>query len=366
MNRRVYRLKKQFMEDAVGEMLGRDAVPNAGPQPDYSDLRYWACSPEKKNASDHCPSGLGNEEKTQKADVFYLYPTTYVSKLNPLIPLRDVDDKGVLLASMKKASWNADLSDEHLNHLTDVRAIQNQATAFNASCRVFAPLYRQAHIKAFFAPHSKPSQKAFDMAYNDIVDAFEYYLDHYNQGRPIVIATHSQGTLHGIRLLKDYFDGKPLQKQLVCAYLVGYRLPKYMFDHIPLGKSPDAIGCVVGWRSFQEGIFTPDIKTENGDSLCVNPLTWTTSLENVDKEANTGVLMGLNKLVPGEVGARIEPSSNMLWVSLAGLSAKVMGQIKNLHSFDYNLFWMNIRENVRLRVETYCRDKNIDNSTKIL
>ena len=76
--------------------------------------------------------------------------------------------------------------------------------------------------------------------------------------------------------------------------------------------------------------------------------------------------MGLNKLVPGEVGARIEPSSNMLWVSLAGLSAKVMGQIKNLHSFDYNLFWMNIRENVRLRVETYCRDKNIDNSTKIL
>lgn len=353
MNGQVYRLKKQFVEDAVGEMLGRYAAPNAGPQPDYSDLRYWACSPEKKDASDHCPSSLEGEENNQEADVFYLYPTTYVSKINPLIPLHEADDKNALLASMKKASWNADLSDMHLNHLTDVRAIQNQATAFNASCRVFAPLYRQAHIKAFFAPYSKQSQAAFNIAYNDIVDAFEYYLDHYNQGRPIVIATHSQGTLHGIRLLKDYFDGKPLQKQLVCAYLVGYRLPKDVFDYIPLGESPDATGCVVGWRSFQEGTLTPDIMAEKGDSLCVNPLTWTSSAVSATKDRNTGVLMGLNKLIIGEVSARIESSSNVLWVSLTGLSAKVMGKIKNLHSFDYNLFWMNIRENVRLRVDTF-------------
>ncbi len=82
---------------------------------------------------------------------------------------------------------------------------------FNGSCRVFAPRYRQAHLKAFFMRSSNKSVEAFDTAYSDLKSAFEFYLLHYNKGRPIIIASHSQGTLHAIRLMKDFFANKPLK-----------------------------------------------------------------------------------------------------------------------------------------------------------
>ncbi len=41
---------------------------------------------------------------------------------------------------------------------------------------------------------------AFDLAYEDLKTAFENYLKHYNKGRPIIIASHSQGSLHALRL----------------------------------------------------------------------------------------------------------------------------------------------------------------------
>ncbi|WP_321332494.1 DUF3089 domain-containing protein [uncultured Bacteroides sp.] len=356
MNRPIYKQKKQFILNRVGHMLNRDAAPCTGPAPDYSSPFYWAASPDKHDASDSIPSSLKEEVRNQTADVFYLYPTTFLSGINPLTMLSDVSNKRQVVESMRTAPWNADLSDTVLNHLTDLRAVLNQATAFNATCRVFAPRYRQAHIKTFFAQASEPSQRALNLAYNDIKEAFEYYLEHYNQGRPIVIASHSQGSLHAMRLLHDYFDGKPLQKQLVCAYIVGYYLPAGAFSHIPFGETPDAIGCFVGWCSYLEGEL-PSLSKEDENSLCVNPLTWTTSTQEVPKEKNAGMLLSLNKLLPHEVGARIEPTSKVLWVSLSELSSKVLKQITNLHAFDYNLFWMDIRENVRLRVDAYYKNR---------
>jgi len=351
--------KGPFIQNYVGRMLDKEATPNSGPTPDYSNPFYWAASPDKQNAADSIPSFLKGEEKNQTADVFYLHPTTFLSGLNPLTILSDVSDKRQLIESMKNTPWNADLNDTTLNHLTDMRAVLNQATAFNATCRVFAPRYRQVHIKGFFARTSDATQRALDLAYSDIKESFEHYLTHHNQGRPIVIAAHSQGTLHAIRLLQDYFDGKPIQKQLVCAYLVGHQLPVDVFKHLPLGETPDAIGCFVGWRSYLEGELPQSVKVEKGDSLCVNPLTWAASTEAVTKEQNAGMLLSLNKLLPQEVSARIEPTSKVLWVSLSDFSSKVTKQMRNLHSFDYNLFWMDIRENVRLRVDAHNKKSSI-------
>ena len=70
---------------------------------------------------------------------------------------------------------------------------------------------------------------AFATAYADIKAAFEYYLKNYNHGRPIIIASHSQGSTHALHLLKDYFENKPLQKQLVAAYIVGMTIPTEFF-----------------------------------------------------------------------------------------------------------------------------------------
>ncbi len=143
--------------------LSRHARENTGPVPDYSRLDYWAASPYKPDCSDSIPAFLKGEQRTSDADVFFIHPTTYT-------------------ADLKKASWNADVDDSALNEQTDRRPILDQASVFNGSCRVFAPRYRQAHLKAFIAGNSKEAKQALDLAYSDVKRAFQYYLEHDNNG----------------------------------------------------------------------------------------------------------------------------------------------------------------------------------------
>jgi len=255
---------------------------------------------------------------------------------------------------MEHAAWNADLNDTALNNNTDSRTILYQASVFNGSCRIFAPRYRQANLKAFIASNSPEAKAALELAYQDVKKAFQYYLDHENHGRPIIIASHSQGTHHAIRLLREFFDGSPLQKQLVAAYIIGYQVKKDTFAHIPPCNLPNSTGCFITWRSFQKGEISKTAKAEQGNSVCTNPLTWTASNPIADSTLNTGALLGgFNTLHTHAVGAEVEPSAKILWVTVPSNIPDKYKKIKNLHVLDYNLFWMNIRQNVRLRVDTF-------------
>jgi hypothetical protein len=202
--------------------------------PDYSDLKYWAASPHKTDASDQIPLFLKDEKRELLADVFFIHPTIYDN---------DSDT----------ASWNAWLNDEKVNSETDNTTILLQASVFNGSCRVFAPRYRQANMEAFYAMGTPKATETFDLAYSDVKTAFQHYLKNENNGRPIVIAGHSQGAFHAIRLLKEFFDGTPLQKQLVCAYIPGYKIGYNDFKNIPVGVQPEQTGCFVSWRSYLKG-----------------------------------------------------------------------------------------------------------------
>lgn len=307
---------------------------NKSVAPNYADLYYWAASPYKHDMSDSIPAFIKNESRDSSVDVFYIHPTSY-------------------MGGGKTAPWNPDLNDTGLNNQTDLRPVLHQASVFNGSCRIFAPRYRQAHLKAFFEKNNLQAQAAFNLAYSDVKKAFQYYLQHENKGRPIIIASHSQGTLHAIRLLQDFFDGTKLQKQLVCAYLIGYQIPKESFKHIPLGTTANATGCFVTWRTYQKGEMPLIVKKEEGNSQCVNPLNWSTSTEWVGEQQHDGAMETFNELIPHSVSARIEPELKILWVSLSDDFKTITQKIKNLHIYDYNLFWMNIRENVKQRVDAY-------------
>jgi len=339
---------------ALERLLDKHAAPNTGPVPDYSNPYYWAALPGVPGAADSLPSALQGEPRDSSADVFFIYPTTYIAYGKPIEATQAMfGNKLALLRSMEKASWNADVDDTALNRATDRQPILYQATVFNASCRIYAPRYRQANLKAFLVRKSARAQEAFDVAYSDVRRAFQFYLDHYNHGRPIIIASHSQGSLHAIRLLKEFFDGKPLAKQLVCAYVIGYQIPEDSFRSLTVCASPKATGCVVGWRSYQEGEIPSDVHSEKGGSLCVNPLDWTTDTGFVPADSNKGTLLRWNTFYPQEVGAEIEPSTHILWVRLPQDAPALVRRMKNLHILDYSLFWMNIRENVRERIKAY-------------
>ncbi|MDP4149481.1 MAG: DUF3089 domain-containing protein [Bacteroidota bacterium] len=215
-------------------------------------------------------------------------------------------------------------------------------------------------MKAFLTGHSERAQQSLDLAYTDVRAAFQYYLAHENHGRPIIIASHSQGSLHAIRLLKEFFDGKPLGKQLVCAYVIGHRIGKDAFAQLPLCRSPSATGCFVGWRSFRKGTIPPEVKEENGNSVCVNPLTWSVEQPAAGADPNHGALIaGFNPITPHFAGAGVEPASQILWVTMPAGAPDRVSKLKNLHVFDYNLFWVNIRENAQQRVNSFLSTKGV-------
>jgi hypothetical protein len=302
-------------------------------RPDYSNIDYWAAHPWKKNPSDSVPKPLRTLiVKDSTVDVFFIHPTT----------LTDKEDN----------RWNAPIDDGILNYRTDYSAILYQASVFNEQSRIFAPRYRQAHLKAFFLPKNEAAPY-FDMAYEDVKMAFEYYLKNLNNGRPIIIASHSQGTLHAGRLLKEFFDGKALQNKLVCAYIIGLPVPEKYFASIPICKDSSATGCFVSWRTYKRGYTEPEfVAKESFKAMLVNPLTWTSDTAFVPATYNAGgVLRNFNKIVPHTVNANIH--QNILWSSKPNVFGKFLYTQKNYHVGDINLFYMNIRQNVKTRIGAF-------------
>ncbi len=304
-------------------------------KPDYNNLDYWAAHPFKKDPSDNVPEDLKNELKDSIADVFFIHPTTYTGNILPM-------------------GWNADINNADVNWKTDNSTILYQASVFNKYCRVFAPRYRQANLQAFFTENSDSAKKSLDLAYTDVKAAFEYYLTNLNKGRPIIIASHSQGTLHAERLLKEFFEGKPLQKQLVCAYIIGLPIFSDYFSILKPCKDSTATGCFIGWRTFKEGYDAPFVAKEKQKVFVINPLTWSMDSSLAPKELNKGgVLRNFDKVIPGLVHAEIH--RNVLWVNKPQFLGSIFLKIKNYHIADYNLFYKNIRDNVGTRIKSFLK-----------
>jgi pimeloyl-ACP methyl ester carboxylesterase len=299
-------------------------------KPDYTNIDYWAAHPWKNDPSDSVPKPLRTATiKDSTVDVFFIHPTTLTEK--------------------NDNRWNADIDDGALNYKTDYSTILYQASAFNENSRIFAPRYRQAHIRAFFIPKND-AQAYFDTAYADINNAFDYYLKELNNGRPIIIAAHSQGTLHAARLLKEYFDGTALQNKLVCAYLLGLPVPENYFEKLPSCKDSTGTSCFVSWRTYKRGYTEPDfVAKENFKAVVVNPLSWTMDTAFISAKYNTGaVLKKFNKIVPNAVNTNIH--GNVLWSGKPNVFGKFLYTQKNYHIGDINLFYMNIRQNVKTRI----------------
>ncbi len=302
--------------------------------PDYNDLRYWAAHPWKKDPSDSIPKPLLHETKDTLADVFFLHPTT----------LTDKNLEGIV--------WNADINDADLNSKTDYSSILYQASVFNKRCRVFAPRYRQAHLYAFYSGNAERNNQALDFAYEDVKKAFEYYLAHYNNGRPIIIAGHSQGTFHSGRLLKEFFENKPLQKQLVCAYIIGMALPKNYFTDLKPCTDSLSNGCFAGWRTLQTGFIPDYVESEQQPSWVVNPLSWDTGSAKIERSKNPGaVLYNFEKIYTRTNSAKV--IDNVLWTNKPKFPFSFLLRTKNYHAGDMNLFYMSIRNNIDTRIRSY-------------
>ena len=182
------------------------------------------------------------------------------------------------------------LNDPLVNFVTDAGQLAQQASAFNGVAKVYAPRYRQVSLSL---QQRQPTwnngedgrnetsalQRAMDIAYADIVRAFEQFLK-WNQGRPFLIASHSQGTMHLKRLIKERLQVH--RRQIVAAYLIGNcvsvdELPSWL----PLCTSSIQTGCFISYNSMIESGDGSHWQSKTTSRLaCVNPLTWKNDTES--------------------------------------------------------------------------------------
>ena len=329
------------------------------PAPNYADPMAWAALPgaEHPDAADLVPAGeaIGDRQNEAAVDVFYIHPTTYRGREN----------------------WNQDIADAETNTWTDISVIARQAAAFNGCCRIYAPRYRQAASAAMYATDNS-GDKARAVGYEDVKTAFQYYMAHYNDGRPFILAGHSQGTFFIMQLLEDVIDASPIRPQMVAAYAIGIGFPVGIFGRqyktITACAKPDDTGCVVTWNTFGRGgdgksasernaaRYEARFKTREGsDTLCINPLTFALDQPDAPAARNAGSLAGvaaagsLPALKPGVIGATCE--GGMLYADIPTTDDFNLLVLpgKNLHFHDIDLFFKNIRDNTILRTETYLK-----------
>ena len=191
---------------------------------DYSKPTNWIVGEKAENSAINLNlKGYPAHQESAKVDVFYIHPTTLMSF--------EVGNGIIENAEYRKEE------DE---------VTQKQATAFASSARVWAPRYRQASVISYTS-NSDKAKNAFNVAYNDVLASFDYYLKHFNHGRPIILAGHSQGATWVVRLLKERFEKKPLKKQLVVADVIGEFIVSDTFESIRACNNKTETNCVCSW-----------------------------------------------------------------------------------------------------------------------
>jgi len=342
-----------------GTLLVKEATPKghfeaakAGSGPNYTAASSWLARPGMAdNPSQWLPDGF--KAKTQRGDaaVFYIHPTTYL-----------YTDR-----------WNAPLNAGGAAEFRTNLFVESQASAFNGVGQIWAPRYRQAAYGAFLLK-SEDAEKALDFAYRDVSAACDEFVKEAGD-RPIILAGHSQGALHLERLLREKIAGKPIEKRIVAAYVVGWPidvgsdLPAL---GLPACDAADQAGCILSWMTFGEPanadfIFDQWQKTrgftggerKRTDALCVNPISGTEN-SAAPAEDNPGTLipaadMQSAALQPKVVGAHCDSGLLILDGKLPPIGGFVLPG-NNYHAYDYALFWGAIRKDATTRLAAWNHD----------
>jgi hypothetical protein len=299
---------------------------------DYSQAAHWLSLPVP----------------VMPVDVFYLYPTCW-QKVDSTDPnICNIDNPSMLAGATP--------------------AYERQATAFETFANVYAPYYRQADAAYTLGlPEDQREKVIGGIPTSDAVAAFTYYIQHYNQGRPFILAGHSQGSNVLIHLLSGYMKDNPeVYHRMIAAYVIGYPVTaSYLAGnpHLKFAEGPDDTGVIISYNTQAPSVVPPHNPVVSDIvGLVINPITWTTT----ETEATTAE--GLGSIMPDSVTLKFEPvpqyadarvdiqkgvlvctsaDSNKLYKYTKGFGKGVY------HTFDYPFYYSNIRANAQNRANKF-------------
>lgn len=315
---------------------------------DYARSENWLALP--------APASIN-----KSVDVFYVYPTEYVAGPNgPTIST--INDPNMVAGAQA--------------------AFAKQATAFAAVGNIFAPYYRQAD--ATYALSLTP----IDAVYNviggipatDVTGAFDYYIRHHNNGRPFILASHSQGSTVVALLLKNYMRDNPVvYSRMIAAYAIGWSFTQDYFDqnpHLRFAQSADDTGVIIAYNTQGPG-FTGKNPVVFPGAMAINPITWTRTQDAAAAGQNLGSLL-LNAtgavVLPAQPSVMnfadaqvtpIDPATSVInpasstsvllchTVNPAALQTNPVFTAGVYHNYDYPFYYANIAANAANRVNKF-------------
>lgn len=238
---------------------------------DYGDPSTWLCLPGRKDAcavDERATIVTADGKLTREAwtadpnaqvDCFYVYPTVSTDQTPNSDMIPDPAEKNV---------------------------VQQQFARFASKCRPYAPIYRQVTLAGLLPMLRPGATTRLDQGvqYDDVRDAWNYYLRHDNLGRAFVLVGHSQGSIVLTRLIREEIEGKPIQSRMLSAILAGTTIavPKGQdvggsFQQVPLCRSASQLGCVITFASFRSTVAPPPnslfgrVTNPNLIAGCTNP-----------------------------------------------------------------------------------------------
>ncbi|MDR1684655.1 MAG: DUF3089 domain-containing protein [Elusimicrobiota bacterium] len=289
------------------------------PKPDYSAARCWAALEPKPQAA---------------FDVFYLYPTFFRGAPGALMDVYTTRATPFIQNNIRKNTG-----------------------IFGGAGGLYAPLYRQASFAALALPEAQKAA-VLQISLEDVRAAFYRYLKHYNNGRPFVLAGHSQGSRLLRELIKaDFADGS-LSAGLIAAYLLGAEVTAQDCKKYPWlkpARSANDTGVIITYNCQAQGVQNSPIY-ERGGAVCVNPLNW--GAQPAGRELNLGAVFFDKTANPAreearftgayiENGALITPDVNAQVYSAPLFPGGVY------HLYDYEFFYRNLQSNFKDRLKAF-------------
>lgn len=299
---------------------------------DYSISSHWLSIP-----------------KTNKpVDVFYIYPTAW-HKIDSTEPnICAINNPTMLVGS---ASVYA-----------------RQATAFETCANVYSPYYRQADAAYAISLNEEELAKVIRAEpLTDVVAAFDYYIRHYNNSRPFILAGHSQGAIVALFLLSGYLKDHPdVYERMIAAYVIGYPVKQEFLDanpHLKFAQGPDDTGVIISYNTQAPDV-APGANPVVADKIgiVINPISWTRSETVASAEESLGSFLPAPDgsgfiMVPHYADARVDLAKGVLLCSTADEDALLPLTVHFgrgvYHSFDFPFYYYNLRQNAENRVQKF-------------
>ncbi len=219
----------------------------------YADDYYWASLPTTID---------------KNVDVFYAYPTVYFDAEPP----------------------NMDISNDK-NRQDVIDKMNEQMGLYAPYANIFVPYYQQMYRDGFNDLPAEEASQLLDVAYQDVANAFKYYMTNLNEGRPYILMGHSQGAGILIDLLRKEFQNEEYMNKMVAAYTTGVSvMPSDTVDYpwIKIAQASNDLGVVITYNTLDYQHF--ESSSFQTGALCVNPLLWTTDTTYAPKTKNLGAV----------------------------------------------------------------------------